>query len=81
MSDSFWAVFGCGALFGMIATIAIIGLTRSEHEKHYIDTDMRIYIPSRDRDRSGDIGCDKRLEAEEREIRERAERMNIKIGG
>ena len=50
MSDSILAIFGMGSLFGMLMTVAIIGALWNG--KVDGDSDVRVYIPSRDRDRS-----------------------------
>ena len=62
MSDGFWAVFGCGALFGMLMSVLIMGLVRCKDESDDIDLDMRLYVPVRDRDRGGSESNDKQHE-------------------
>lgn len=54
MSDSFWAIFGCGVFVGILMTLIIAVMTRSENdaEGHYIRCDMRNYFSDRDRNRS-----------------------------
>ena len=79
MSDSFWAVFGCGALFGMLMSVLIIGLVRCKDESDDIDLDMRLYVPVRDRDRGRTQRNSKQLEAE-KEILRQAEKLGVKIG-
>lgn len=60
MSDSFIAIFGAGLFTGVALTLIILLLTGGKNERHtYIDTDMRTYVPSRDRDRSGNNRYDK----------------------
>lgn len=55
MSDGFIAVFGMGFLAGVTLTLIMLGVSYGMDNKreHGTDTDMRIYIPSRDRNRSG----------------------------
>ena len=79
MSDGFWAVFGCGALFGMLMSVLIMGLVRCKDESDDIDLDMRLYVPSRDRDRSRNQRNCKQLDAE-KEILRHAEKLGVKIG-
>lgn len=81
MSDSFIAIFGTGLLTGATLTLLILLLAGGKDERHtYIDTDMRIYIPSWDRDRSGSHGRNSRLATETEALKEHAKRLNIKIG-
>jgi len=69
MSDSFWAVFGCGILTGIIMTLVITILTKGEdtdgeHDKRFndIDNDLRVYVPVRCRRRCGDKRGDKQMD-------------------
>ena len=50
-------------LFGLFTGV-IIGDMLDERE-HDNDNDMRVYVPSRDRNRSGYHGCDQFFDAEE----------------
>lgn len=53
MSDSFIAILGMGFLVGASVTLIILGaIYGSDKRQHDIDLDMRVYVPSRDRDRS-----------------------------
>jgi len=80
MSDSFIAILGMGFLAGASVTLIIIGaIYGSDKRQHDIDLDMRIYVPHRNRDRGCDKRNDKQLEAE-KEIKERAEKLGVKIG-
>lgn len=59
MSDSFIAIFGTGLFTGVALTLIILLLTGGRNERHsYIDADMRIYVPHRDRDRSSSERAD-----------------------
>ena len=49
-----FVLFGVGVCFG-----------RDYKRKSNDDSDMRIYVPDRDRDRRGNNGCYKQVEAEE----------------
>lgn len=63
MSDSFIAIFGTGLFTGVALTLIILLLTGGRNERHsYIDADMRIYVPSRNRNRGGDERGDKQVE-------------------
>lgn len=63
MSDSFIAIFGTGVLTGATLTLLILLIAGGKNERHtYIDTDMRIYVPHRDRNRSGNKRGDKQVE-------------------
>ena len=54
MSDSFIAIFGTGILTGATLTLLILLLAGGKNDRQtYIDTDMRIYVPSRNRGRGG----------------------------
>lgn len=81
MSDSFIAIFGTGLFTGVALTLIILLLTGRKDERHtYIDTDMRIYVPHRDRNRGGSHGRNSRLATETEALKEHAKRLNIKIG-
>lgn len=81
MSDSFIAIFGTGILTGATLTLLILLIAGGKDERaDDIDLDMRTYIPSRDRDRSGSHGRNLRLAAETEALKEHAKRLNIKIG-
>lgn len=63
MSDSFIAIFGVGLFTGVALTLIILLLTGGKDERHsYIDTDMRIYVPSRNRGRGGYKRSDEQVE-------------------
>lgn len=80
MSDSFIAIFGTGLLTGATLTLLILLLAGGKDERHtYIDTDMRIYVPHRDRDRGRNERNCKQLDAE-KEILRHAEKLGVKIG-
>ena len=55
MSDGFIAVLGMGFLMGVVTTLTMIGVINVRDNKRQCtnDRDMRIYVPSRDRDRGG----------------------------
>lgn len=80
MSDSFIAVLGMGFLAGIVTTLTMIGVINVRDNKRLCtnDSDMRLYIPSRDRDRSGN---NRRLERLEAEIEREAKRLGVKLGG
>ena len=81
MSYGFIAIFGTGVLTGATLTLLILLIVGGKDERHsYIDTDMRIYVPRRDRDRSGSHGRNLRLATETEALKEHAKRLNIKIG-
>lgn len=81
MSDSFIAIFGAGVFTGVALTLIILLLTGGKNERNNdIDLDMRIYVPHRDRDRSGSHGRNSRLATETEALKEHAKRLNIKIG-
>lgn len=81
MSDGFIAIFGTGILTGATLTLLILLLAGGRDERHsYIDTDMRIYVPSRHRNRGGSHGRNSRLATETEALKEHAKRLNIKIG-
>lgn len=80
MSDSFIAIFGTGILTGATLTLLILLIAGGKNERHtYIDTDMRIYVPHRDRNRGSSHGRS-RLATETEALKEHAKRLNIKIG-
>lgn len=56
MSDGFIAVLGAGFLAGIVLTLIMLGVSYGMDNKreHGTDTDMRIYVPSRSRNRGGD---------------------------
>ena len=56
-----WA-FWC--ILGLIVGVMISGMVKREHDN---DTDTRVYIPSRDRDRSGNNGRDEQMEHKDAE--------------
>ena len=61
--------FGVG--IGMILSAALVGLGVEIGQRHHTDvldadTDTLIYVPHRDRDRSGGDGCDKQHTTEEK---------------
>ncbi len=80
MSDSIIAVLGMGFLAGVTLTLIMLGVSYALDNKrqHGTDLDMRIYVPSRDRNRSGN---NRRLERLEAEIEREAERLGVKLGG
>ena len=81
MSDSFIAVFGTGILTGATLTLLILLIAGGKNDRHtYIDTDMRIYVPSRNRNRGGSHGRNSRLASETETLKEHAKRLNVKIG-
>ena len=56
MSDGFFiAVLGAGFLAGIVLTLIMLGVSYGMDNKRELgtDNDMRVYIPSRDRNRSG----------------------------
>lgn len=70
-----------GFFIGCIFTFVIAGTgvwfdyTRTNRRIHKGDNDMRIYIPSRNRDRCGNDRCDKQVESEtERKRKEEADK-------
>ena len=67
MSDSFIAILGMGFLLGITVTLVIIGAIYGSDNQGQLhnDSDVRLYIPVRDRCRRGDNGRDKPLEQEE----------------
>lgn len=80
MSDSFIAIFGTGLFTGVALTLIILLLTGGKNDRHtYVDTDMRIYVPHRDRDRGRNQRNSKQLDAE-KEILRHAEKLGVKIG-
>lgn len=81
MSDGFIAIFGTGILTGATLTLLILLIAGGKNDRHsYIDTDMRIYVPHRDRNRGGSHGRNLRLATETEALKEHAKRLNIKIG-
>ena len=60
----------------VVLTLGIGWLMNDEREPD-IDLDMRIYVPSRCRDRS----CDNRHDKQVEEVKELAKKLNVKIGG
>ena len=81
MSDSILAVFSIGWLAGVVTAVITIGVIKGErhNKRQHGDDFIRIdLIPCGDRNRSGDIGRDNKYE---REIREQAKRLGVKIGG
>ena len=78
MSDSIVAILGVGFIAGIVATIAVwVTYERDYQRQHNTDSDVRLYIPSWDGDRSGDNRHDRAMEAE---VRQKAREMNIKLG-
>ena len=67
MSDSIIAILGMGFLLGITVTLVIIGAIYGSDNQGQLhnDSDVRLYIPVRDRCRRGDNGRDKPLEQEE----------------
>lgn len=55
-----WFLFGLFS--GVIVSVVNFGMDERERDS---DNDMRIYVPSRSRNRGGDNGRDKRMETEE----------------
>jgi hypothetical protein len=65
MSDSIVAILGVGFLAGVTLTLIMLGVSYAmdnNKRQRRDDTDMRIYVPSRDRDRSGNKRGDKQME-------------------
>lgn len=63
MSDSMVALFSMGAMFGMFLSIFILAIAENDYKGNSgkqsdTDSDMRIYIPSRDRNRCSDKRSD-----------------------
>lgn len=58
MSDSIVAILGVGFLAGVTLTLIMLGVSYAMDNKRQRrdDTDVRLYIPSRDRDRGGNNG-------------------------
>ena len=64
MSDSFIAVLGMGFLAGVTLTLIMLGVNYAmDNNKRQCgtDIDMRLYVPSRDRDRSRVKRSDKQM--------------------
>lgn len=81
MSDSFIAIFGTGILTGATLTLLILLIAGGRNERtDDIDLDMRTYIPSWDRNRSGSHGRNSRMATETEALKEHAKRLNVKIG-
>lgn len=78
MSDSIVAILGVGFIAGIVATIAVWAIYERDYQRqHNTDSDVRLYVYSRDRDRRGDNRHDRALEAE---VGQKAREMNIKLG-
>ena len=82
MSDSIVAILGMGFIAGVTLTLICLGVSYgvdkdNSKRQHDIDLDMRVYVPSRLRNRSGNNG---RLERLETEIEKEAQRLGVKIG-
>lgn len=66
-------IFGLGVVMGAIGLTILLGIGAWIDDglvkrKYDGDSDVRVYVPSRDRDRSGDNGLDKSMGKSERII-------------
>ncbi len=60
-------MFCFGLLGGMILAVIFVAggavyASRDTQRANDVDSDIRVYVPSRDRDRSGDNGCDQSVD-------------------
>ena len=54
-------IWVCWFIFGLVSGV-IVSVWSMVKGQSDIDSDTRVYVPSRDRDRSGDKRCDKQVE-------------------
>lgn len=78
-------MFCFGLMGGMILAVIFIAggavyASRDIKRTNDVDSDCRVYVPSRDRDRGGSHGRNSWLAAETEALKEHAKRLNIKIG-
>lgn len=65
MSDSIVAILGVGFLSGITLTLICLGVSYAmdnNKRQHGTDLDMRVYVPSRLRNRSGNNGRNKQMD-------------------